>query len=204
LVDRHYRLVRNGYTGPLEISLADRQTRHLQGVAGPTISVPPGANEFDYTVYLPPWMELGRTSRTVLMGVGSVKDFDGREHVVSFGTLEQNEQIVVRVSSGLLTLACDRESILAQPLESTPIKLSITREASHLLPVKLELIAPAHIRGVRAEPVILNAAQTSGQLLIEFEAECGPFNMPLIVRATSLGTDHPAVAETGLEIVPPR
>ena len=37
---RHYRIVREGYDGPLEISLADRQARHLQGVTGPTITVP--------------------------------------------------------------------------------------------------------------------------------------------------------------------
>jgi pre-peptidase len=203
-VERHYRLLRNGYSGTLEISLADRQTRHLQGVTGPTLNVPPSADQFDYPIYLPPWMDLGRTSRTVLMAVGTLKDFDGSQHVVSYSTVEQNEQIVVRVSSGLLTLATDRESIMAQPLASTPIQLSMTRDPSHPLPVRLELIVPPHIRGVKAESVILNAAQTSGQLAIEYAAECGPFNMPLIVRATSVGTQRPAVAETKLEIVAPR
>ncbi len=203
-VERHYRLLRNGYSGSLEVSLADRQLRHLQGVTGPTINVAASADQFDYSIYLPPWMELGRTSRTVLKAVGTIKDFDGSQHVVSFSTLEQNEQIVIRVSSGLLTLRSNRESILAQPLSCTPIKLSLTRDPSHPLPVKLDLIVPPHIRGVKAESVILSAAQTSGQLTIEYAAECGPFNMPLIVRATSVGAQRPAVAETKLEIVAPR
>ncbi|MBI3836890.1 MAG: PPC domain-containing protein [Planctomycetia bacterium] len=203
-VERHYRLLRNGYNGPLEVSLADRQMRHLQGITGPSINVPANADQFDYSVFLPPWMDLGRTSRTVLMAVGTLEDFDGSQHVVSYSTVEQNEQVVIRVSSGLLTLASDRESILAQPRASTPIKLSITRDPSHLSPVKLELIVPPHIRGVKAEPVILSAAQTTGQLTIEYAADCGPFNGPLTVRATSIGADRAATAETRLEIVAPR
>ncbi|HKA07893.1 MAG TPA: hypothetical protein VKD71_11595, partial [Gemmataceae bacterium] len=34
---RHYRIERNGFGGPIEIELADKQARHLQGVTGPTI-----------------------------------------------------------------------------------------------------------------------------------------------------------------------
>src|SRR5262249_36981120 len=60
---RHFRIERGGYDGPLEVSLTDRQARHLQGVTGPAIVVPAGASEFDYQVTLPPWMEMGRTCR---------------------------------------------------------------------------------------------------------------------------------------------
>ena len=65
---RHYKIERGGYDGPIEVSLSDRQARHLQGVRGPTIVVPAGASEFDYAVELPPWMELGRTSRSLRHG----------------------------------------------------------------------------------------------------------------------------------------
>jgi hypothetical protein len=202
-VDRHYRLVRGGYTGPIEVSLADRQMRHLQGITGPTITVAAGADAFDYSVYLPPWMELGRTSRSVPMAVGVVKDFDGSQHVVCFNTVEQNEQIVLRVSSGLLSVTTDRESVLAARGGST-VKVSVTREASQPFPVKLELVVPPHIHGVKAEPVVLNADQNSGQLTIEYAEEYGAFNMPLVVRATSLSAERMAVAEARLEIVAPR
>ena len=203
-VSRRYRLARFGYTGPVEVMLADRQMRHLQGISGPTITVAAGVDEFDYSVYLPPWMELGRTSRSVPMAVGVVKDFDGREHVVSFSTVEQNEQIVLRVSSGLLSVTTDRESILAKKGGNETIRASVAREASQQYPVKLELVVPPHIHGVKAEPVVLDAAQNSGQLTIEYANECGVFNMPLIVRATSLSAERMAVAETRLEIVAPR
>ena len=78
------------------------------------------------------------------------------------------------------------------------------RDVSQRVPVKLELVVPSHIRGVHAEPVVLDAAQDSGQLTIEYAMECGVFNMPLSVRATSQGAARPAVAETQLEIIAPR
>ncbi len=203
-VQRHYTLLRGGYQGPLEIMLADRQLRHLQGVTGPTITVPAGAEAFDYRVYLPPWMDLGRTSRTCLMAVGVIQDFDGSQHTISFATQEQNEQIVIRVSSGLLTASLDRESILANPGGRSTIQASVSRDTARPSPVKLELIVPPHIHGVRAEPVTVGASETSRPLTIEFDADCGPFNMPLALRATTIGADRPAVAEARLEIVASR
>src|SRR6185503_5359465 len=67
---RKYKIDRKGYEGPIEISLADRQARHLQGVEGSTIIVPAGISEFTYSAYLPPWMETGRTCRVCVQGVG--------------------------------------------------------------------------------------------------------------------------------------
>jgi hypothetical protein len=178
--------------------------RHLQGITGPAVTVPAGAGEFDYSVFLPPWMELGRTSRSVPMAKGVVQDFDGSQHVVSYSTVEQNQQIVLRVSSGLLSVSTDRESILAVPGGRSTVQVSVTREASQQVPVKLELVVPSHIHGVKAEPAMLTATQSSGPLAIDFAADCGTFNMPLTVRATSQSAERPAVAETRLEIVAPR
>ncbi|HEX3315232.1 MAG TPA: PPC domain-containing protein, partial [Gemmataceae bacterium] len=93
---RTYKIVRNGYDGPIEIRLADRQARHLQGVIGPAIVVPADKSEFVYEAYLPPWMELGRTCRVCVMGTATVKD-EGREHRVVFTSTNQNEQLVAVV-----------------------------------------------------------------------------------------------------------
>ncbi len=71
------------------------------------------------------------------------------------------------------------------------------------MPVKVELIVADHIHGVSAEPITLAADQTAGTLTIRFAAnKPGPFNLPLLVRATAMkGADDPVVAETKLEIV---
>ena len=71
---RKYRIERNGFTGPIEIDLADKQARHLQGVTGPRLVIPGDKSEFEYPIALPPWMETGRTCRVCVMGTATVKD----------------------------------------------------------------------------------------------------------------------------------
>jgi hypothetical protein len=203
LHQRKYKIERNGYDGPLEVSLADRQARHLQGVNGPTIVVPAGVNEFTYAATLPPWMETGRTSRTCVMGVGVVKDKDGSEHRVSFSSVNQNEQIVAVVGPGQLALELERTSCAAAAGQSAAIPVRIKRGLNLSGDVKLELVAPPHIHGVSAEPLMIPASQERGQLRLRFDAKLdGPFNMPLTIRATLMHENRPIVAEQLIDVRP--
>lgn len=200
---RHFSIDRGGFDGPLQVRLADKQTRHLQGVRGQTIEVPAGVTEFDYPVFLPPWMEIGRTSRTVVMAAGEVVDPDGSRHKVSFTSLQQNEQIVALVDPGQLSVELDQPSIAATPGGSKTLTIQIGRGQGVRVPVRVELIAAEHVKGVGAAPVTLAADQATGTLTIQFSgAVPGPFNMPLVVRATAMkGVDDPVVAEAKLEVV---
>ncbi|MBS0263776.1 MAG: PPC domain-containing protein [Planctomycetes bacterium] len=203
---RHFKIERGGYTGPLQVRLADKQARHLQGVRGPAIEVPADATEFDYPIYLPPWMEIGRTSRTVVMGIGEVVDPDGHKHKVSFTSLAQNEQIVALVDPGQLSLDVDRQSVVAIPGENAELTIRIGRGQGVNVPVRVELVTANHIRGISAEPVVLPQDQSVGSIRLQFaNGRIGPFNMPVTLRATALkGKDDPVVAEAQVELVPDR
>jgi hypothetical protein len=200
---RVYKIERLGYDGPIEISLADKQARHLQGVTGPTIIVPAGVSEFAYTVQLPPWMETGRTCRVCVMGVATIKDKDGNEHRVSFSSVHQNEQLVAVVGPGKLSLETDRTSVIVSPNKPAVLKLSVTRAADLKGPVQLDLILPAHVRGVKAEPATIPAGKHEGELRIVCTDELGgPLNMPLTVRATVMHEGQPVVAEIKVDVQP--
>jgi hypothetical protein len=202
---RHYRIERNGFDGPLEISLADRQMRHLQGVTGPTITVPSGVSEFDYAVQLPPWMETGRTSRSCVVAVGVVKDADGTTHELSFSSVQQNEQIVAVVEPGRVGIETDRASLMAEPGKAVSVPVRIKRGKGLTGAVRLELVLPAHIRGISATPVDVAADKSAADLAIRFGADApGPFNMPVVIRATIMDRGEPIVAETPLEILAKR
>jgi hypothetical protein len=199
---RHYRLERNGYDGPVEVSLADRQARHLQGVTGPTITVPAGANEFDYPVQLPPWMETGRTCRVCVMGVGVVKDADGSEHEVSYSSVQQNEQVIAVVEPGRLGVETDRTVLLVEPGKTVAVPVRVQRGKGLAGPVKLELVVAAHLHGIRAAPVEVPAGRDRADLTVAFAVDArGPFNMPLTLRATVLDRGQPVVAETSVELL---
>src|SRR5437588_13102794 len=137
---RVYKIERNGYDGPIDISLADRQARHLQGVEGPTITVPAGVSEFSYSAYLPPWMETGRTCRVCVMGVGVLKEPGGSEHRVSFSSVNQNEQLVAVVGPGKLALELPKTSFTVRRGESVPVTARVKRGLGIKGPITLELV----------------------------------------------------------------
>jgi hypothetical protein len=202
---RHYRIERGGYDGPLEVSLADRQMRHLQGATGSTITVPAGVSEFDYAVQLPPWMETGRTCRVVVQAAGTIKDRDGSEHVVTFSSVQQNEQVVVVVEPGRLAVETDRSTLMAAPGKTVPLRVRVARGKGLTGPVKLEFLVASHIHGLAADPVVVAADRSEARLELRFAAErLGPFNMPAVIRGTITEGGKPIVAETKLEVLPGR
>jgi hypothetical protein len=199
---RHYRVERGGFDGPIEIRLADRQARHLQGVTGPVLTLPPGTSEFDYPIQLPPWMETGRTCRVCVMATATVRDGDGSEHDVSFSSTEQNHQIIVVVEPGRLGLEADRTSARVVPGGSVALGLKVARGKGLTGPVKLELLMPDHWHGLAAEPVTVAAGQNVGTLTVRFAADAhGPFTAPAVVRATLIEDGKPVVAEVPVEFV---
>jgi hypothetical protein len=198
---RHYAINRGGFTGKLTVQLADRQARHLQGVAGPAIVVPAESSDCDYPVYLPPWMELGRTSRSVVMAVGVVTDAEGREHTVSFSSQNQNEQIVALVSPGELNVQAEHPSLACWPDSEATVRVRLARGKSLQAPARLELIVPKHMRGISAAAVAVPPESAEAELRLRCAASFGPLNMPVTIRATSERDGQVVVAETKLRPV---
>ncbi len=201
ILKKRYTVDRGGYTGPLTVRLADKQMRHLQGVTGPTIVVAADADEFEYPVTLPSFLEIGRTSRTVLMAMGEVTDRHGQKHIVSYTSTNQNEQIVAVADPASLTLRAEPQSIVADPGRPVAIRVQVDQAANVSGNVRLEVRTPQHMRGVSAAAVELEAGAREGTILINFAREAGPFNAPLIIRATARGGEQIFLAETTIEVV---
>ncbi len=200
---RRYTLNRGGFEGPIEVSLADRQARHLQGVTGPKIIVPPGATEFEYPAALPPWLEVGRTSRTCLMAVGDVVDADGTKHKVCFTSKEQNDQIIVLTAPEEFSAVPEVTSIRAVPGESVTVPLQVGRASALTQAATIEIAPAKHMRGVSAERVTVPGDINKTFLTIKFAKDAiGPFNVPLTIRATTMDNrGQPVVHESSLEVV---
>jgi len=196
---RHYRIERNGFDGPLEVSLADRQARHLQGVTGPTLTVPAGSSEFDYPVQLPPWMETGRTCRVCVMAVGVVKDSDGSEHTVSFSSVQPNEQIIVVIEPERLGLTAAKTSLAAARGQSVALPVEVKRGKGLDGPVKIELLTAGP--SISADVVEIPAGKSEATMTIHFDKEFrGPVNAPLVFRATVMDKGKPVIAEARIDV----
>lgn len=199
---KQYSIERGGYEGPFEVRLADRQGRHLQGVTGPTITVPAGADEFIYPVTLAPWMELGRTSRSVPMLTGEITDEQGVKHKVCYTTNEQNCQLVNIAAPAPLRVLLDRPSIEVKPNGQTTLNVQLRKDKSITSPIRIELVVPPHIRDVRAEPAqVPTGGSAETTLNIAFGPNPGPFNFPLMVRAVCDVEGDPLVSEATFDCV---
>ena len=199
---RKYVLERGGFDGPIRVELADRQARHLQGVTGPVLIIPPGQTEFEYPAFLPPWMELGRTCRVCVMATANVKDpVDGREHIVSFSSTEQNQQMIVVVAPGRLDLDVEKTSLRAQPGGEARLTVKVSRSKNLRGEVKVEVVFPEHWKGLTAAPLAIPSTTDTGEIVLKFAKDCGPLNAPLVIRATATTSSTPVVAEAKVEIV---
>ena len=194
---RAYKIERNGYDGPIEIRLADKQARHLQGVLGPVIVVPANKSEFVYEAYLPPWMEMGRTCRVCVMGTATVKD-EGREHRVVFTSTNQNEQLVAVVGPGHLAMDLGRSTVAGHPGDTVEVPVRVKRGLGWTGPVRVELVLPSSSLGIEAAPITVAADQDRGTLRLRLTAS-GRSEIP-IVRATLTKDGQRIVAESRLEV----
>ncbi|MFM7161885.1 MAG: hypothetical protein ACKO3P_16145, partial [Planctomycetaceae bacterium] len=203
---RRFTLDRGGYEGPLRVRLADRQNRHLQGVSGPVVDVPAGQSECEYPVFLPPWMEIGRTSRSVVMATADLDDGTGERQTVSFTSQAQNEQIVALIDPGQLSLDLPGgKSLLAPPGTKLEIPVRIERGTGIAGAAVIEAVLPKHWRGITVERLELPPQASTGTLRVTLaERGVGPLNQPLTLRATLRKEDgSPVVAETAVELVAP-
>ena len=199
---KHYRIERGDFTGPITVQLADRQGRHLQGVTGPILSLTSNATEFTYPTVFPSRMENGRTSRSQLILIGELTDFDGTRHRISYTSNEQDDQSIAVMTTGLILLTPMQDNLLATPNSTLTLRIRV-RTANTIAnrPVRLELITPVHLRNVKAEPVDLTPKQEWAEMKIILGAEIGPFNAPLLIRASTTDKDLPYTGEAEIELV---
>jgi hypothetical protein len=134
------------------------------------------------------------------MATAKVKDpVDGREHTVSFSSVEQNQQMIVVVGPGRLDLAIEKTSIRAEGEVRLPLKVSRSKSLSG--PAAVEVVLPEHVKGVTAAKLLVAADKSDAELVLKFASDAGPFNVPLLVRATVTTPKGPVMAEAKVEVV---
>ena len=192
---------RTGYDGPIEITMADRQIRHLQGVTGGKVIVPAGVTEYEYAIQLAPWMQPGRTARMVVCGSAIITDHDGTKHRVSHSSGAQNDQIICFVSPSLSSITSGIESVRFESGGHVEVPFTVNRgELSG--DVKVEIVMPNHLKGVSATPVSVSSEENNGVIQIRFaDTENIVVNAPVVLRATIRDEDGMHTAEDKIDLV---
>jgi hypothetical protein len=133
------------------------------------------------------------------MATAKVKGADGREHAVSFSSTEQNQQMIVVVGPGRLDLSADKTSVRAEGEVRLAVKVSRSKSLNG--PAVVELVLPEHVKGVQAAKLVVPADKSEGDLVLTFAPDAGPFNAPLLLRATVATDSGPVTAESKVEAV---
>ncbi len=201
---RKFRVERNGFAGPLTIEMADRQARHLQGVAGPTLSLAADVSDFEYPLTLPPWMEIGRTSRSCVAVIGEVVDPDGSRHIVSHTSQNQDDQAIVLVDPNRLSLDTTQRTARFVAGGTARIPFRVSRGTGLHGAVRVDVVLPEHARGFSADPVEIAAAAGTGDLILRFSSESMMTEPTSVLRLRASMLDErslPVVDEIDIRVV---
>ena len=201
---KHYTLERYGYDGPIQVRLGERQGRSLQGVTGPTMTLPPGSTEFEYRVQYPPEMELGRTARIQLQLEARIPGADGVPTMRSYTSFERTDQMITIAGNGRLALRADPPN-LKLPANS-PKHITFHIQRGHNLqnrPVRIELIPPKHLaKALSCKPAKLPPGQDVVILDVVKRENTRISGAPLVFRAITDDTNPDRhLAEAVVEVV---
>ena len=149
---------------------------------------------------LPPWMEIGRTSRACVMLTAKVRDGD-TDHTVSTTSQAQNDQMIAVVETGRLSLEAGRKSLAALPGKTVALPVEVRRGRGLVGGVRIDLVLPDHVRGIVAVPLVLSAGRSKGVVEVRFADDVGGATVAVVVRATLMTPAGEVTAETTVELV---
>ncbi len=137
---------KGAFDGDVVLEMHSRQGRHVMGIAGPEVAVPPGVDRFLYPVHLPEWLETSRTSRMVVNGVVRVADPKGNvRHVLvkqknRMGFLPTGALLKLSAVEPLISLGGTADSAESAQTRVVSIPLKVDRaESIRKLDLTIEL-----------------------------------------------------------------
>jgi hypothetical protein len=188
-----------GFDGDVVLEMHSRQGRHVMGIAGPEVAVPPGVDRFLYPVHLPEWLETSRTSRMVVNGVVRVADPKGNvRHVLvkqknRMGFLPIGALLKLSAVEPLISLGGTAES----PSVSIPLKVD-RAESIRQLDLTIELEPHPMFT---ASPVTIDTS--AGELSVPVRCDVtAPGDYEITFRATGWqGKDFPVISRATVILV---
>ena len=185
-----------GFEAEIVLEMTSMQGRHVQGISGPELVVPPGVNRVLYPVYLPEWLETTRTSRMVVNGVAKVADPQGN---VRFAVSHQKTRMGFLPTGALLKISAGETEFQAKPGAEISIPIHVDRSEKLTERVTLELCCQESQRSLFvAKQQDLASDVAHSDFTISITSTALPHTEhPLKIRATLLkdGSD-PVISET--------
>ncbi|MBA4063439.1 MAG: hypothetical protein C0501_06945 [Isosphaera sp.] len=182
----------NDFRGEVSLQMSAAQSYQRQGITGPDMTVPAGADRAFYPCFMPEWLETTRTSRMELIGVVRVADGTGKvRHLVT----PMSGRITMSIEGALLKVEAGVKELALKPGESAAVPVSVLRSAKLAVPVRLELVLPEELAGAyTAEAVTVAPGQVTAEFKVTRAKAGGAASAGTVtVRGTALQDGRYAV-----------
>jgi len=185
-----------GFDAEIMLEMTSLQGRHVQGITGPELAVPPSVNRILYPVYLPEWLETTRTSRMVVNGVAKVADPKGN---VRYSVSHQKTRMGFLPTGAMLKISAGETECQAKPGAEISIPIHIDRSEKLTERLTLELCGQDSQRSpFIAKPLELAPDVSRAEFTISIlPTASSDAEHPLKIRATLMkGGSYPVISET--------
>ena len=152
-----------GFTGPVTLSIADRQPRDPQGITFDPIVVSDQATEVSIPMRLPQGPRGNPIVRMHVKGEGMFRDAAGREwHVVQTSV----KQVVLRTQAPVFSMEAEPSVLRATAGTRVPVRFRLGRTGVVSAAAEVRLSLPAGMRGITMEPVTVAAGQSEVEAVL--------------------------------------
>lgn len=189
-----------GFTGPVHLHMAARQSYIRQGIWGPEIEVPPGVSQALYPCHMPEWLETSRTSRMILIALAQLPDPRGRLRWV---VVENDGRITMSIEGALLKVSHGLGEMTLPPGGTFEVPIRVARSEKLAESVRLELRLPEELAGMAtAGELLLPPGEDTGLLRIATRNDPRLLGDQLLtIRAVALQEGRwPVVSETEVPV----
>ena len=172
-----------GFEGEIRLEMTSQQGRVRQGIRGPDIMVPPGAERVLYPVFLPEWLETSRTSRMVVNGVAKVTDPRGQTR---YSLSKQKTRMGFLPVGALLKLTAEGQEFQVGAGEQLAVPLNIHRTPQLDEPVRLELRHDESGSSFASDIAVVPPGNNKATFSVTANADIQPGDYEPTVRATAM------------------
>jgi hypothetical protein len=181
----------DGFDGEITVQVADRQSRDLDGIVFIEVKVPPGVTDFKMPIYFPETMHINAFGQcqTYTQGYAHFTDKWGQRQSTLVVSEKRN---IVRTLPPVVKLAAADKEIAARPGETVRCKFVLDRTSNFTGAMDVELVEPQPETGFVAEPVRIEANQSTAEVAVRVPAQLDRTTAP-ILRFRARGQLSPQV-----------
>jgi hypothetical protein len=173
----------DGFDGPIELELADRQIKDLDGVEILNTTIVPGTSSVMLPIYLPETMHINVQAHSNVYSQGYAVFTDQwgqRQSLLVVSTM----RCMIRPLPTVARLKSQNEELVAAPGSTMTCRLQLDRTSNFSGPVTIELVSPKADQGISAEPMTLAASETTIDIPVHVARDpAAPPNAELLFRA---------------------